>query len=78
MAKYLLLWMSVFAISGCADTPHLPFTCPDADPRYVFERHEWDALPKDVQDIIASDEALFQKYIRECEARARIHNGDSR
>ena len=75
MAKCLTIFAIATIFSGCCTVPpHVPFECPD---RFEFSEYSedlWFSLPAEAQHNISDDDLAMKNYIKECEARAEIHN----
>jgi hypothetical protein len=76
MVKCLLISATAILISGCATAPHVPLNLPN---RPVFTEYTdalWQSLPLEAVENITADDLACKQYIREAEARIRIHNGE--
>lgn len=76
MARYLLISATVILSSCCTVPPHVPFECPDRPVFTEYTEELWFEIPGEAQQNISDDDLSMKAYIKECEARAEIHNED--
>ncbi len=75
MVRCLITFAIATIFSGCCSVPpHVPFECPDRFDFAEYSQELWDTVPQEAQLNINEDDLAAKAYIKECEARQKIHN----